>query len=215
MLSGTVVGYVASSGMVEGAVGAQGLSVRIDTDGGGEPEVMHWYPLHTLPDCSNGAWATDELTEQFPLASRVTVVGHAISEAGGKARIIATNSDDFGHIAHVSDGAIGAAGAFEFRGPTRSADPSVRAVDNADVWGAAHRQWREDFEFYRALTVIPSRDEADRTRILRQVAAFYQFGVWSPQKARKQYDALLSWAKLSPSSRRQLIRHFEGIWKAR
>lgn len=210
-LSGTVLGYVQSRAPVNGVPQARGLEVRVDVNERGDAEVMEWYPLQLLPDCSNESWTDQELVTEYPTSSRVVAVAAVRSTDSTGARLVVQEADDFGHVARVDGAPVGPAGAFTFRGP-QPKEP-IGEYDAAATWREAHRVWREEYEAYRAVALIPSLDEPGRVRILGGLAYYSSFGLIGSTWATHDYEALMTWAKVSPASRRRLSQQFERIWK--
>jgi hypothetical protein len=209
--AGTVIDYSISAGEVLKQGGVPAVVVRVTAPllSASVGDQFDIFVFGVAPDCSPVARGVQDLMEQYPRGSTVTIVGSATVRDVPRSRVgIVTSVNDWGSLARLP-GAIPrrANGLLNFPEFAKLYEAHPGSGFSLEVaWRNTHRSWFEDYEYLRALTFLAQESSRlFRPAILGDLGAYTRWRQIAVEPARARYRALLVQADVAPEVREKLL----------
>jgi len=186
---------------------------RSGVDGSSAPgQDVDVYPFGADSACNPLARTREDLEEQYPLGSAVTVVATSPPLSAGLRRSFVVDVNDWGSVARVPDSTPRTADGFlDFGAFARTYESHPEDGFSMPVaWRNTHRTSFEDFEYLRALVLLKGNPVQERrAAIVRNLQSYSRWRGINFDWARDQYRQLVRSARLPAREQKSLLRDFK------
>jgi hypothetical protein len=209
--AGTVVNYSISGGEVLKQQRVPAVVVRVT-----EPllsvhlgDQFDIFVFGVATDCHPISQAIQDLMEQYPRGSTVTIVASAsVSSVAGEHQSIITSVDDWGSLARLPSAIPRRpSGLLDFREfATLYEDHPGGSFSIEIAWRNTHRSWFEDYEYLRALMYLAQQSSPLlRASILDDLRSYTRWRKIASAYARESYEELVVAAGIPSPGCEQLV----------
>jgi hypothetical protein len=210
--SGVVTGYAESAGPVLKQEHVPALVIRVteavlSSSPGQEVQV---YPFGTDTACNPLARSLDDLKEQYPSGSAVTVLTTSPPLSARLPLSLAVEADDWGSVARVPDSPPRTTeGLLDFAAFARTYEEHPKDGFSLPLaWRNAHRMDFEDFEYLRALVLLRNSSSRElKASILRNIGWYSRWNGGADWK-RDSYGELVRSARLPARVQKSILESF-------
>ena len=181
-----------------------------DSDGsislGSRVEV---FPFAVGLGCEPIAGESDALEQQYPIGTRVVVVGN-VDQESRPYRLLAVG--EFGYLARVpEDRPRTPEGCLDFRSYGDSYESNSHPYSFDVGWQNAHRGWYEDYEFLRCLDILGTiNDREARFAILDNLALYSRYDGGNLKFTERLYRNMLKKHVERRKDRKRAIKSFRA-----